>query len=209
MEEMIKENTLGQPHPEEKAFSQGEEDTTPSAPEDNAFLEVKFNKEIKKLNLEEAKTLAQKGMKLDTISEEIEALQGLAREKGIGLKDFVGGLLEERQKTRLEGLREKYSEDNELIEVLSSLDKKDPLSEIRKEIPDITEEAIPQEVKSAAEKSDKGLLFEYLLYEFRKNRAEGQEAARQEESRRASLGSLSSGGAQNTAEAEFLKGLWG
>ncbi len=208
MEEMIKEEALGQPDPRENTFSQGEEDTTPTTPENNAFLEVKFNKETKKLTLEEATTLAQKGMKLDQISQELGILQSLAKEKGVGLKDFVHTLRQEREKTRLELLKEKYSDDAELAEILSGIEE-DEMKELKGEIPEIKEELIPQEVKRAAENSGKGLLLEYLLYEFKKNKAEQTEAARQEKSREQSLGSLCAGGTKNTADAEFLRGIWG
>ena len=79
MEEMIKEETLGQPNPEENTFSQEAEDTIPEASDKDAFIEVKFNKEIKKLTLDEATTLAQKGMKLDLISEELDILRALSK----------------------------------------------------------------------------------------------------------------------------------
>lgn len=208
MEEMIKEEASGQPNPEENTFSQGEEDTTPNTPDNNAFLEVKFNKETKRLTIEEATTLAQKGMKLDQISEELGILQSLAKEKGVGLKDFVHALKNEREKTRLELLKERYSDDTELAEILSGVEA-DEVRELKELIPEIREELIPQEVKRAAEQNGKGLLLEYLLYEFKRNKAQQNETARQEASRAQSLGSLSSGGAENTADAEFLRGLWG
>lgn len=208
MEEMIKEEASGQPHPEENTFSQGEEDTTPNTPDNSAFLEVKFNKETKRLTIEEATTLAQKGMKLDQISEELGILQSLAKEKGVGLKDFVHALKNEREKSRLELLKERYSDDTELAEILSGVEA-DEVRELKELIPEIREELIPQEVKRAAEQSGKGLLLEYLLYEFKRNKAQQNETARQEASRAQSLGSLSSGGAENTADAEFLRGLWG
>ena len=208
MEEMIKEEALGQPNPEENTFSQGEEDTTPNTPDNSAFLEVKFNKETKRLTIEEATTLAQKGMKLDQISEELGILQSLAKEKGVGLKDFVHALKNEREKSRLERLKERYSDDTELAEILSGVEA-DEVRELKELIPEIREELIPQEVKRAAEQNGKGLLLEYLLYEFKRNKAQQNETARQEASRAQSLGSLSSGGAENTADAEFLRGLWG
>ena len=211
MEEMIKEEALEQPNSECQTFSQELKATTPDAPNNNAFVEVKFNKETKKLTLEEAATLAQKGMKLDRISEEIKILQELSKEKGVGLSEFVKGLKTAREGSRIEEIKARYSEDAELCEVLSRLEKEksDGMDEIKALCPDMCEETLPQEVKTAAEKSGKGLVFEYLLYEYRKNLAEKQEAARQESSREASLGSVSSGSTDNTADAEFIRGLWG
>ena len=181
MEEITRTEALEQPNSEVSTFNQETEATTPAATETNAFLEVKFNKETKKLTLEEAKTLAQKGMKLDQISEELEILQNLSKEKGVGLKEFVRGLGETPAKT----------------------------DELKALGFDVSEEEVPDEVKTAAQNSGKGLAFEYLMYEYRKNLAEKNEAARQEKARDQSLGSVSSSGRQNTADAEFLRGVWG
>ena len=208
MEEMIKETALGQPAPEEQAFSQEEAATTP--PEsDNAFLEVKFNKETKKLSLSEAATLAQKGMKLDKISAELDTLQAMAREQGIGFSEFVSRLKSNHSNEKISALREKYSEDSELCELLSTLDKNKEtaeIDEIKAIIPDIGE--IPQEVKTAAKTNGRGLLVEYLLYEHRLAAAAKSEQARQEAAQSQSLGPLSCG-ANNITDAEFIKGIWG
>lgn len=52
-----------------------------SDPQSDTYLEIKFNKELIKLDRESAVTLAQKGMKYDQISEEYERLRGLSAEK--------------------------------------------------------------------------------------------------------------------------------
>ncbi len=209
MEEMIKETASGQPAPEEQAFSQEEAATTPPTSADSAFLEVKFNKEIKKLSLEEATTLAQKGMKLDKISAELDALQAMAKEQGVGLSEFVSRLKSKRSNEKISALREKYSDDSELCELLCTLDKNKEtkeMDELKALIPDVGE--IPQEVKTAAKTSGKGLLVEYLLYEHRLAAAAKSEQTRQEAAQSQSLGPLSAG-AGNTTDAEFIKGIWG
>ncbi|MBQ5911111.1 MAG: hypothetical protein IIW94_03780 [Clostridia bacterium] len=209
MEEMIKENPSGQPVPEENTFSQGDEATTPKSADDNAFLEVKFNKETKKLTLEQAATLAQKGMKLDHISEELEILKALSAEKGVGLKEFVRGLKGESRNDKIGSLKEKYSADSELVALLDTLspEKPDEMAEFAEHFPEVEKDAIPQEVKAAAEISGKGLLFEYLLYEHKRNLAAKSEEARQAVTREVSLGSVSCG-TNHTADAEFIKSLW-
>lgn len=206
---MIKDTALGQPEPEEKTFSQEAEATTPNAADDNAFIEVKFNKETKKISLEEAATLAQKGMKLDKISDELEILQAMSKEQGIGLKEFVLRLKNQKDVDKISALKEKYCEDSELCELLDGIDKAKEtaeMEELKAAIPDLGE--IPQEVKTAASISGKGLLFEYLLYEHRIAAAAKSEQARQETAKKASLGPISCG-ANNTADAEFIKGIWG
>ena len=212
MEEMIKENTSEQPATEENAFSQEAEDTTPTVSDNNAFIEVKFNGEPKKLSLEEATTLAQKGMKMDQISNELDILKALSREKGIGLKEFVKQLEGESRQRRIDGLRQKYEGDPELLEMLSTLGAKEEETEakrLQEELPDVVFEQIPQEVKAAANLSGRGLLLEYLLYEHRQRKAGESEEKRQEKTRAESLGSLSSASPQNIADSEFVKGIWG
>ena len=77
------------------------------------------------------------------------------------------------------------------------------------EFPDLEVDAIPDEVKTAAELKGTGLLFEYLLYEHRQHRAAAEETARQRISAEQSLGSLSAGIDRNAVDAEFLNGIWG
>lgn len=212
MEEMIKDTTLEQPNSEENTFSQEPTETIPEEPNKDAFVEVKFNKEIKKLTLEEATTLAQKGLKLDLISEELDILKALSKEKGIGLKEFVKQLEGQSRERRIDTLRQKYAEDPELCELLSTIGAKEEDSEtaqFRSELPEVDCDNIPQEVKAAANLSGRGLLLEYLLYERRQQKASESEAERQQKTRNESLGSLSYGNSQSTADAEFLKGVWG
>lgn len=212
MEEMIKEEALGQPNPEENTFSQEAEDTTPQPSDNDAFIEVKFNKETRKLTLDEAATLAQKGMKLDQISEELEILKALSKEKGIGLKEFVKQLEGQSRERKIDALREKYSDDSELSELLSALGangEDDEAVKLHNELPDVVFEEIPQEVKAAASLNGRGLLLEYLLYEHRQHKACENEEIRQEKTREQSLGSLSGSSSQNTADSEFIKGIWG
>ncbi len=212
MEEMNREETLGQPSPEENTFSQEAKATTPTLPNNDAFIEVKFNKETRKLTLDEAATLAQKGMKLDLISEELDILRALSKEKGIGLKEFIKQLEGESKMRRINLLREKYAEDTELSELLLTIGATGEDAEaekLRTELPEVVFEEIPQEVKAAANLSGRGLLLEYLLYEHRQRTARENEEIRQEKTRAESLGPLSSFSSQNTADSEFVKGIWG
>lgn len=56
--------------------------TIPAAEgEETAFLEIKFNKELIKLDREKAVTLAQKGMKYDSIFEDYEKLKNQSLQK--------------------------------------------------------------------------------------------------------------------------------
>lgn len=133
-----------------------------------AYLQIKFNKELIDLDREEAVTLAQKGMKYDHIYEDYERLRAL--------------------------------------EVKGS----DGIETLCREFPEISSvEMVPEEVKTAAEKSNRGLLFEYLLYEHRQRRAAAAEEKNQSFTAFATTGSLSADDRQDPTAAEFLRGVWG
>lgn len=70
------------PETENTDLPKDSEATIPvSDPMSNAYLEIKFNKELIKLDRESAVTLAQKGMKYDQISEEYERLKSQSDKK--------------------------------------------------------------------------------------------------------------------------------
>lgn len=189
-----------------------EEATTPADGE-NGFIEVKFNKEIKKLNLEEAATLAQKGMKFDMISAEFELLKELSRSAGMSPAEYLQGIKNEAEEKRLNELTAKCSGDSELALKLLKAEESslpDEMDALTAEFPEIKGmEDVPEEVKAAAKIKGTGLLFEYLLYEHRQSLAAREELSRRELAERASLGPLSIGSENSAVDAEFLKGIWG
>lgn len=65
----------------EQVLQEKDEATTPVSIGEDAFLEIKFNKELIKLDKENAVTLAQKGMKYDAISADYERLKSLSEQK--------------------------------------------------------------------------------------------------------------------------------
>lgn len=213
MEEKVTLTEVGQPEPiEETVLS--EEDTTPKTdrPPEN-FIEIKFNKEIRKLGLEEAATLAQKGLKFDMISEDFEMLKELSKREGKSPSQYLKELKNQRDTLRLDELTAKCSGDSELAEKLFKAEEKDQTDDflsLKKEFPELASaDDIPEEVKTAAEIKGTGLLFEYLLYEHRENLAAKEELNRREIAEKASLGSLSFGSDRSAVDAEFLKGIWG
>lgn len=78
-----KENLTAEvlPETDSAVTNEGEATTPNAASEDTAFLEIKFNKELVKLDRENAVTLAQKGMKYDTISEDYERMKSQCEKK--------------------------------------------------------------------------------------------------------------------------------
>lgn len=143
------------------------EATTPAAFESDPFLEIKFNKELIKLDRETAVTLAQKGMKYDSIKEDYEKLKSL------------------------EGI---HPDDQRLFE----------------EFPELSSfEMLPEEVKTASNNNNTGLLLEYLLYLHRQTKAAAAEAENQSFTAAATTGPLSANDREDPAAEEFLRGVWG
>ncbi len=213
MEEKVNLTDAGQPEPAKENLPPEAEEITPTQGNSNsAFVEVKFNKEKKKLTLDEAATLAQKGMKFDLIAADLEKLKALSKGEGLSVSDYILRLEGERRDKRLAELSDKCGGDSQLAEKLLMLDESDRPDEfkaLKAEFPDASYDELPDEVKTAAELKGTGLLFEYLLYEHRQRVAAAEELSRREETAKLSLGSLSSGTSRNTADAEFLKGVWG
>ncbi len=212
MEENVNSAVVGQPQPMEEGLPP-EEPTAISdtGNTDSAFLEVKFNKETKKLSLEEATEFAQKGMKFDLLAPELKTLKALSAAKGVSLSEFVKGLSSAETERRLAELTEKCSGDRELAERLlkaEGLPVRDDTAELLAEFPNLTGETIPESVKTAANLKGTGLLFEYLLYDHRKRLAAAEEESRDIAARESSLGSMSGGSTQSLTDAEFIKGIW-
>lgn len=213
MEEKVNLTDVGQPEPTEESLPPETEETTPTQGNNNsAFVEVKFNKETKKLSLDEAATLAQKGMKFDLIAADLEKLKALSKGEGLSVSDYILRLEGERRDKQLSELLDKCGGDSELAEKLLKLDdsnRPDEFAALKAEFPDIAYDELPDEVKTAAELKGTGLLFEYLLYDHRLRVAAAEELSRREETAQVSLGSLSYGSSRNVTDAEFLKGVWG
>ena len=68
---------------------------------DETFIEVKFNKETKKIPLSEAVNLAQKGMKFDMLSPAFEKLKGLSKNAGLTVDGFISQLENQSHRTQL------------------------------------------------------------------------------------------------------------
>lgn len=213
MEENVNAAEVCQPQQTEEVLPSEKEVTTPPADKtDSAFVEVKFNKELKRLSLDEAATLAQKGMKFELVAGELERLKKLSAAEGMSVGDYLTHIETKRSDRRREELAEKCGGDTALAEKLLKLEDipmPDSMAQLKEEFPDLTEESLPEEVKTAAKLKGTGLLFEYLLYEHRQRVATAEEIARSRKTAEESLGSLNSEPARSAADAEFLKGVWG
>jgi len=188
-------------------------DTTPQGATDNITVPIKFNKEIKHLSLEDAASLAQKGMKLDAISDELSRLRKIAGGKSIS--EFLSALERQQSEKRKEELLSECGGNEELAERLMRLETNEntaesDLAELQQFFPAVkTVEDLPRAVVERAEALGSNLLNEYLRYR------EGERIKRRESERfakaaaAASVGALGNSGVSDAANAEFLKALWG
>ncbi len=205
---------IQQPDCDEATLQPEAEDTNQGdglSEKEEAFIEVKFNKETKKISLKEAATLAQKGMKFDMLSPAFEKLKGLSKNAGLTVDGFISHL--ENQSHRSQLLKE-CGGNEKLVDRIIDLEKSskalEELGEIKAEFPEINSiDDLPQEVKTAAKEKGTGLLFEHLLFQHRLKRAASEELSRREQRETQSLGSLSVNSPTSAVDTEFLKGVWG
>ncbi len=159
-------------------------DTEPEPNEDRKVT-VKFNKETRDLSYDEAVTLAQKGMKYESIEEEYSRLKSIAKAKGKGIKEYIDSL---------EG-----TNDGDL-----------GLEELRENFPEIkTAEDIPEAVLAAVQERGGNLLDAYLRYRLSEERQAKEVRIKQRQNQNISVGSQrSSNNSLNEINDEFIKGLW-
>ncbi|MEE0808534.1 MAG: hypothetical protein U0L84_04150 [Acutalibacteraceae bacterium] len=214
------ENTEITPEAQTLESSGGEEtaqnaDTTPQTEPQSITVPIKFNKETKLLSLEDAASLAQKGMKLDAISGELSRLRKIAGAKGKSISEFLSALERQQIDSRKEELLSECGGNEELAERIMKLEantaaKDSDLAELQQFFPAVKAvEDLPQTVVERAKMLGSNLLNEYLRYR------EGERIKRRESERSlrtaaaASVGSQGNSGTFDSANAEFLKALWG
>ncbi len=191
--------------------------TAEQAPEDATIkgaIPVKFNKKILYLSNEEAATLAQKGMKYDSISDEISRISALARKKGVQLAAFIGELERDYEQTHSAQTLERCGGDKDLAEYVLKLEgtasHNSGFEELKRLFPEFeSEEQLPESVRNAALLRGSQLLDEYLRYRLAGERAAKQQRDIIKSRNTAGIGSLAFSGTNiNSAPASFLQGLW-
>lgn len=182
--------------------------------EEESFVEVKFNKEIKKLTLSEAANLAQKGMKLESLMPIMDKLKRLSKSAGMSVDGYISHLEGGNTQLRKSELLKECGGNEKIAEHILALEEgarlREEFEEIKAEFPQISSlDELPEEVKSAAKLKGTGLLFEHLLYEHRLRKAASEELDRKEQRQAQSLGSVSANVGTSAVDTEFLKGVWG
>ena len=188
-------------------------DTTPKSDE-QVKIPIKFNKETKNLTLEEATTLAQKGLKFESIEKEYNLLKQLASRENKSIPNYIAELERRYNEEKKQSLTEKCGGNQEIAEHILALEKEkkasDGFEELSTAFPEIkSKENLPQEVLNNAELKGTLLLDEYLRYLLSQKRNAQTIAQKQREGEKSSTGSLINRRDSQTSETEeFLKGLW-
>ncbi len=189
--------------------------TIPQSAVDDITIPIKFNKEIRHISADEAATLAQKGMKFDMISSDLERLRKMASVNGSSITDFITALEKNQaQAKRLEVLEE-CGGNEQLADKIIGLqaDKSESsgdLGELQSFFPEIKDESeLPEGVLEKSRLTGENLLNCFLRYRLQQERAAEANIAAQKAAANSSVGSLSSANSRHDAvSAEFLKGLW-
>ena len=192
-----------------------QEVTTPHSDAQSIKIPIKFNKEIRQLDISQAATLAQKGMKFDLISEDYERVRRMAQKNGSSVSDFITTLQKREDELRRKEILEECGGNEQIAQRLLSAEsvgeEKSDLDEVNAYFPHIKQLSdLPQEVVEKSSLTGENLLNCLLRY---KLEAENKVRALKNEERAAahsSVGSLkNSGSSIDAVNAEFLRGLWG
>lgn len=190
-----------------------EKETTPNEAE-KIFVPVKFNKEIRNLELEEAAALAQKGLKFDAIAKDYESLKRIAAQNGNSISGFLCELEQSINEKRKKDLAEKCGGNEEIAEYVMKLEngtKNDTgFEELKREFPELADISdLPDEVIENSKLKGTLLLDEYLRYLHNENKKAADAAVLQKNIADSSIGSQTDcKGGTDPETAEFLKGLW-
>ena len=188
-------------------------DTTPKS-EEPIKIPIKFNKETRNLSLEEATTLAQKGLKFESIEKEYNLLKQLALRENKSIPLYIAELDRRYNEEKKQSLTEKCGGNEEIAEHILSLENEkkagDGFDELTSAFPEIkSKKNLPREVLDNAELKGTLLLDEYLRYLLSQKRNAQTVARKQREGEKSSTGSLKNRRDSHTSETEeFLKGLW-
>ena len=205
------EKTAAETQAEEKQTK-----TPQTIEEKELLIPIKFNKEVKNINLEEARTLAQKGMKYDIIYKDYETLRELASDENKSVAEFLETLKNAKLESRRNELLEKCGGDVDLTEHFLMLEKavkketENDFNELKEYFPAIKEIGqLPDEVVESSRLKGSSLLDEYLRYRLREKRKQIRAEAEIQKADKKSMGSLQNKNGGISPEAmEFLKGLW-
>ena len=188
---------------------------TTAQKEGDRFIPVKYNKEIINLDFERAGELAQKGMKFEALSDELELLKQLANDSNKTVKQYLSDLKLQKNDSLRDSLVEKCGDDTDLKnEVLRLYEQKgqidDGFLEVQRHFPEIkNRDDLPESVLENAKYSGRNLFDEFLRYRHLQAKAVKDNVLSQQKGAATSIGSqINKTRGDNPEAAEFLKGLW-
>lgn len=185
----------------------------PESAQKEITIPVKYNKEIKELSLEDATTLAQKGLKFTAIEKDFTALKELAQKENKSVPVFISELCDRYNEDKKKALIEECGGNEEIAQRIIDLQGNqisDGLKELTEAFPEIKSlEQLPEEVVEKSRLKGTLPLDEYLRYLLSQEKIKKAAALKQRQSEKTTTGSLASlKGAENTEAEEFLRGLW-
>lgn len=192
-------------------------DDTATIPQKNEeiTIQVKYNKQIKELDLETAALFAQKGMKYDAIKDNYDELLNLAIRSGKSVPQYLNDLKSSTFTERVNYLTDKCGGDSSLAEHIAKMEfdgreYNNGFNELKAMFPKFkTIDDVPFEILENAKTKGTLLLDEYLRYRLNNERDSKEAKANLEKSEKLSLGSLiNRKGAESPETEEFLRGLW-
>lgn len=199
----------------DEALKQGETKATIPESGEEITVPIKFNKEIKELDLSTAASLAQKGMKYEAIKEDYALLKKLANQENLSVPALLQNLLNQNTEKRKNELAIQCGGNEEMADHIFQLENNKEnneygLNELTLMFPEIkTEEDVPPEVLEKSKARGTLLLDEFLRYKLLNERNLKAMTDNRKKAENSSLGSQqNSSGASNPEAEEFLKGLW-
>ncbi len=207
---MEKSKNNAQPQAENSVDAYYDEQT------DEILIPIKFNKEEKMLSVSQAAELAQKGMKFDILSDTLNELKAMSKERGKSVTQFIKDIKSGLSQKRLAELSEQCGGNAEMAEHILKLEAKDETAdllgfdELKQSFPEIkTPEQLPDRVLEAAQLKGTLLLDEYLRYLLSEKQRADEAVKQERQNKLLSTGSqLNKKGRISPVTAEFLKGLW-
>ena len=204
---MTDEIITAQPEAEISAENEGAEMSVQSeaaipSDEQEGGIEVKFNKQLRRLSESEARDFAEKGMKYDSLIPVLNRLKELSPDSSMSIAQLVDHLFKERE----ERASNEQTEQNEGRQNRLTAQ----FIELKSKFPEVNIREIPKSVIEQSLKGEISLYYAYLGYlHGEKVKAERSSVAQEKASKAATGGLKDSPDRLSSPEiAAMLKGIW-
>ena len=204
---MTDEIITAQPEAEISAENEGAEMSVQSeeaipSDEQEGGIEVKFNKQLRRLSESEARDFAEKGMKYDSLIPVLNRLKELSPDSSMSIAQLVDHLFKERE----ERASNEQTEQNEGRQNRLTAQ----FIELKSKFPEVNIREIPRSVIEQSLKGEIPLYYAYLGYlHGERLKAERSSVAQEKASKAATGGLKDSPDRLSSPEiAAMLKGIW-